>query len=74
MNHKFEISTLFATVALLPFVNCIPVTKSSSIDVPLVTFDGADSTTFKFHALNDPVMVSYRSCIIFQLFHLYDSL
>lgn len=59
MNYKFEILTLLSTFALCPFVNCIPVTKSSSIDVPLVTFDGADSTTFKFHALNDPVMVSY---------------
>ena len=39
--------------------------KSSIIDVPLVTFDGAESTTFKFHALNDPVMVSYCSRIIF---------
>jgi len=56
MNYKFEILTLLSTIALFPFVNCIPVTKSSSIDVPLVTFDGADSTTFKFHALNDPVM------------------
>lgn len=59
MNHKFEILTLLAIIALFPFVNCIPVTKSSSVDVPLVTFDGADSTTFNFHALNDPVMVSY---------------
>jgi len=29
---------------------------SSAIDIPLVTFDGAESTTFKFHELNDPVM------------------
>ena len=26
-------------------------------NVPLVTFDGAEGTTFKFHVLNDPVMV-----------------
>ena len=64
MNYKFEILTLLATVALIPFVNCIPVAKSSPIDVPLVTFDGAESTTFKFHALNDPVMVSYFSRIM----------
>ena len=29
------------------------------IDIPLVTFDGSESTTFKFHELNDPVMVSH---------------
>ena len=28
-----------------------------TIDIPLVTFDGKESTTFDFHELNDPVMV-----------------
>merc|ERR1712156_179436 len=56
MIYILEILTILATIALFPFINCIPVTKSSSVDVPLVTFDGAESTTFKFHALNDPVM------------------
>ena len=28
-----------------------------SENIPLVTFDGAEGTTFKFHVLNDPVMV-----------------
>merc|ERR1712212_311718 len=27
-----------------------------SENIPLVTFDGAEGTTFKFHVLNDPVM------------------
>ena len=31
---------------------------SSIVDIPLVTFDGTESTTFEFHELNDPVMVS----------------
>ena len=30
---------------------------SSIVDIPLVTFDGTESTTFEFHELNDPVMV-----------------
>ena len=28
------------------------------VRVPLVTFDGAEGTTFEFRELNDPVMVS----------------
>ena len=32
--------------------------RSSIVDIPLVTFDGTESTTFEFHELNDPVMVS----------------
>ena len=35
------------------------------IDVPLATFDGAESSTFKFHELNDPVMVSHKQSITF---------
>ena len=31
--------------------------NKDSENVPLVTFDGAEGTTFKFHVLNDPVMV-----------------
>jgi len=34
----------------------LPIICSSAIDIPLVTFDGEESTTFKFHELNDPVM------------------
>ena len=29
-------------------------------NVTLVTFDGANGTTFKFHILNDPVMVRFN--------------
>ena len=31
--------------------------NQDSDNVPLVTFDGAEGTTYKFHVLNDPVMV-----------------
>ena len=40
----------------------------SMIDIPLVTFDGKESTTFSFHELNDPVMV--RKYTAFQYFQL----
>ena len=42
-----------------PFHKSGPTKISTSAEVPLVTFDGEESTTFKFHALNDPVMVSF---------------
>jgi len=44
---------------LLPLVYCTPVERTgreSLNDVKLVTFDGAESTTFKFIELDDPVM------------------
>lgn len=50
---------------LLPLAISSPVQQGSaqylnneaSNSVPLVTFDGAEGTTYKFHVLNDPVMV-----------------
>jgi hypothetical protein len=42
---------------------------ASMIDIPLVTFDHAEATTFEFHELNDPVMVSSRS--VYWYFLLY---
>jgi len=56
--------SFFATL-LLPFVLSNPIDHlngpgsdrtTATVDVPLVTFDGEESTTFTFHALNDPVM------------------
>merc|ERR1711962_1391179 len=44
---------------LLPLVYCIPIEKNNlktENDIKLVTFDGAESTTFKFIELDDPVM------------------
>ena len=41
-----------------PLLNTPQKLSPPYINVPLVTFDGEDSTTFKFHELNDPVMVS----------------
>ena len=40
--------------------------KTVVASIPLVTFDGAESTTFEFRALNDPVMV--RSKTVVHLF------
>ena len=51
------------SIILLPLVLANPLadfhkqSQPSYINVPLVTFDGGQSTTFKFHELNDPVMV-----------------
>ena len=51
------------SIILLPLAFATPLfdfhqnLQLSYINVPLVTFDGEESTTFKFHELNDPVMV-----------------
>ena len=51
------------SIILLPLAFATPLfdfhqkLQLSYINVPLVTFDGGESTTFKFHELNDPVMV-----------------
>ena len=34
-----------------------PYSDAISADIPLVTFDGEPSTTFRFKQMNDPVMV-----------------
>jgi len=48
---------------LLPLAISSPVQQNpvhlnyeASASIPLVTFDGAEGTTYKFHVLNDPVM------------------
>ena len=56
---------LFKLAAAKPFSESTWPNKIDPpiVDIPLVTFDGAESTTFKFHELNDPVMVSCtKSC------------
>ena len=58
MNSKIRAINFIVTTVLLQVVYTLPVKVLSPVEVPLVTFDGAESTTFKFHALNDPVMVS----------------
>ena len=51
------------SIILLPLALATPLfdfhqkLQLSYINVPLVTFDGGESTTFEFHELNDPVMV-----------------
>ena len=47
-----------------PLFDFHPNLQPPYINVPLVTFDGGESTTFKFHELNDPVMV--RKSIAFR--------
>ena len=57
------------SVILLPLALSTPIelrsnshlNNKASDNVPLVTFDGAEGTTFKFHVLNDPVMVRNRN-------------
>jgi len=56
MNFSIKTIYLIATTALFHVVCTVPINPSSQTDIPLVTFDGAEATTFKFHALNDPVM------------------
>ena len=58
---------MFLGMSILIAITLIPFVSASSIDlfrndslshsVALVTFDGAEGTTFKFRELNDPVMV-----------------
>ena len=60
MISKIKTINFIVTTLLLQVVYTSPVKVLSPIEVPLVTFDGEESTTFKFHALNDPVMVSPR--------------
>jgi len=56
MNLSIKTIYLIATTVLFHVVCTVPINPSSQTDIPLVTFDGAEATTFKFHALNDPVM------------------
>ena len=52
---KFAVPALFLSVALGR-----PNTQKDAVstdNIPLVTFDGDPSTTFKFRQTNDPVMV-----------------
>ena len=49
---------LLQLVVANPLLNTPQKLQPPYINVPLVTFDGEGSTTFKFHELNDPVMVS----------------
>merc|ERR1711990_93960 len=44
---------LLVACALVALVSCAPITQSP---VSLATFDGTSGTTFKWSALNDPVM------------------
>jgi len=46
----------FLSFFILPLVCGSPVDKISFEDTKLVTFDGAESTTFQFIELDDPVM------------------
>merc|ERR1719284_1673373 len=39
-----------------PLVSGLPASRFTTASIPLVTFDGATGTTFKFTELNDPVM------------------
>ena len=57
---------LFELAAAISFRESTWLNKNEPpiIDIPLVTFDGAESTTFAFHELNDPVMVSCRAISI----------
>jgi hypothetical protein len=49
----------YIALILLPMALGIPANKFGMVDdVSLVTFDGSESTTFKFTELDDPVMVS----------------
>ena len=64
---------------LLPLAISSPVQHESvqyldnevSDTVPLVTFDGAEGTTYKFHVLNDPVMVRTLHLMVYRL--IYDN-
>ena len=60
----YLISTILLPLVLAnPLANFHQQSQPAYINVPLVTFDGGQSTTFKFHELNDPVMV--RNYIIY---------
>ena len=62
---------LLQLVVANPLFNTPQKSKPPYINVPLVTFDGEDSTTFKFHELNDPVMVSNLILSDGNLSHLF---
>ena len=54
----------------VPLISANPLTRLGKneppiINIPLVTFNGDTSTTFKFHELNDPVMVRVTHVYIF---------
>ena len=52
---KYFVAAFFLSVALgRPNIKKV---AGSTDDIPLVTFDGNPSTTFKFRQTNDPVMV-----------------
>ena len=56
---KYFVAALFLSVALgRPNIKKV---AGSTDDIPLVTFDGNPSTTFKFRQTNDPVMVRMMS-------------
>ena len=60
-DMRYLIATLLFQLAVSkPFSEIISLNEKEHtyIHIPLVTFDGGDTTTFKFHELNDPVMVS----------------
>ena len=61
-NMKYLVAiVLFELASAKPFIELTWLNEKEPpvIDIPLVTFDGTESTTFTFHELNDPVMVSY---------------
>ena len=62
MGFYFGLIIMPLLVGSVPIYNEFQeIRHVSVIDIPLITFDHAESTTFKFHELNDPVMVSSRS-------------
>ena len=64
----------FIFLTLLPLIAGKPLDEFSKLlsnDVPLVTFDGAESTTFRFIELDDPVMVSYFKVLKIKGYKLY---
>ena len=56
--YNFISCILLPVVAANPLLDFPQKSQPPYINVPLVTFDGEESTTFEFHELNDPVMVS----------------
>merc|ERR1711894_245241 len=60
LKHIIEVTMHYLIfLSLVPLIagkSLIGFSRTLSTDVPLVTFDGAESTTFKFTELDDPVM------------------
>ena len=64
---------LIIALFFVPLISANPLTRLGKneppiINIPLVTFNGDTSTTFKFHELNDPVMVRVTYVYIYISF------